>query len=256
VTAAPSGPLRSPVDGILFDVDDTLVDTKRAFAQALAGVRAAFLQHLTTDDDAALLEAWRADVGGHYRAYTRGEVTARVQRMTRANALHREFGGPALDDGRFDEWDAVFVAGFEAAWTPHTDARQVIDSLRAAGIAVGALSNAPVAHQTRKMQATGLADVPLLVGVDTLGVGKPDPRVFLEACRLLGTDPGATVYVGDELDVDAVAAVRAGLAGVWLDRPGPRRVPVSAEDVEAAVASGVRVIGSLDELAQALELPA
>jgi putative hydrolase of the HAD superfamily len=60
----------------------------------------------------------------------------------------------------------------------------------------------------------------VLVGVDTLGVGKPDPRVFAEACRRLGTAPGRTAYVGDELDVDARAATAAGLLGIWLDRPG------------------------------------
>jgi putative hydrolase of the HAD superfamily len=98
----------------------------------------------------------------------------------------------------------------------------------------------------------GLAEsVPMLVGVDTLGYGKPDPRVFVEACRVLGTDPARTAYVGDELDVDAVAARRAGLVGVWLDRPGPRRVPVSEAEVSAA---GVLVVRGLDELPAALGL--
>ena len=120
------------------------------------------------------------------------------------------------------------------------------------GIAVGALSNASVDYQSLKLERVGLADlVPMLVGVDTLGFGKPDPRVFIEACRLLGTDPARTAYVGDELDVDAVAARAAGLVGVWLDRPGPRRVPVSEHDVSA---SGVVVIRGLGELADALAL--
>ena len=98
-------------------------------------------------------------------------------------------------------------------------------------------------YQTLKLEAVGLAaDVPMLVGVDTLGVGKPDPRVFVEACRRLGTAPGRTVYVGDELDIDAQAASAAGLLGVWLDRPGPRRIEVSAEEIAAA---GVATISSL-----------
>ncbi|GAA4627184.1 HAD family hydrolase [Cellulomonas oligotrophica] len=86
------------------------------------------------------------------------------------------------------------------------------------------------------------------------GVGKPDPRVFVEACRRLGTDPARTAYVGDELDVDARAAAAAGLVGVWVDRPGPRRVPVTDEDVAAARAAGVHVVRSLDELPEVLGL--
>ena len=117
---------------------------------------------------------------------------------------------------------------------------------------VGALSNASVAYQTLKLERVGLAgSVPLLVGVDTLGFGKPAPEVYLEACRRLGTDPARTAYVGDELDVDAVAARAAGLIGVWLDRPGPRRVPVSDEEIAA---SGVVVLHGLADLPAALGL--
>ncbi len=122
------------------------------------------------------------------------------------------------------------------------------------GVAVGALSNAGVEYQTGKMRATGMAEVPVLVGVDTLGVGKPDARVFLEACRRLGTDPARTVYVGDELDIDALAAARVGLIGVWLDRSGPRRVPVPQPELDEAVATGVRMISSLDELPSVIGL--
>ena len=237
------------VDGVLFDIDDTLVATRDAFRGALAGVLARYAPGADVD---AALAAWRADVNGHYRAYTRGERTFRDQRMTRANELHAAFGGPELDDAGYDAWDALFEEGFAAGWTAHEDADAVLARLLEAGIVVGALTNARAAYQTTKLARAGLGDrLEVLVGVDTLGVGKPDARVFLEACRRLGTAPARTAYVGDELDVDAVAAREAGLVGVWLDRPGPRRVPVTEAEVAAA---GVDVIGSLDELPAVLGL--
>src|SRR5690606_22584142 len=116
------------------------------------------------------------------------------------------------------------------------------------------LSNALVELQTRKLAAAGLPDVPLLVGVDTLGFGKPDPRVFAEACRRLGTDPARTAYVGDELDVDARAALAAGLVGVWLDRPGARRVRVTTREIDAARRARVVAIAGLTELPDAFSL--
>jgi len=133
----------------------------------------------------------------------------------------------------------------------HADAAAAVRHLLDAGIRVGALSNAATDYQVRKLTRAGLAaDVPLLVGVDTLGFGKPDPRVFAEACRRLGTEPGRTAYVGDELDVDARAATAAGLRGVWLARPGlgskgVRELHALPTDV---------VIASLDELPAALGL--
>jgi len=240
------------LDGVLFDIDDTLVDTRGAFGHALAGVARRYLPALPEDRHAELVTVWRADVGGHYAAYTRGEVGYTEQRMARANELHERFGGPALDDAGFARWDETFEAEFSGAWSAHEDVDAVVDRLLAAGLAVGALSNAAVAYQTRKLDRAALLErVPMLVGVDTLGFGKPDPRVFVEACRRLGTAPERTAYVGDELDVDAAAARAAGLVGVWLDRPGSRRVPISDEEIADA---GVLVVTSLDELPAALGL--
>jgi putative hydrolase of the HAD superfamily len=243
------------IQGVLLDVDDTLVDTRAAFAAALA---AALHVHVPGLDEDALLRAqrvWRADVGGHYRRYTAGEVDHRTQRMARANELHAVLGGPALDDDGFAAWDAAFEAAFAEAWGAHDDAAWVVDTLLAAGVAVAALTNAATAYQREKLRRVGLADrVDVVVGVDTLGVGKPDPAVFREACRRLGTEPGRTAYVGDELDVDALGAVAAGLVGVWVDRPGPVRLDVPPEDVTAARAAGVRIVPSLRELPETLGL--
>jgi putative hydrolase of the HAD superfamily len=217
VTGLPAG----PVDGVLFDVDDTLVDTHGAFAQALAAVSRTWLPGLDPARDVEVLDHWRADAGGRYRRYTRGEVSYREQRMARANDLHAAFGGPVLDDAAYDEWNTLFEDRFTGSWAAHDDAAAVVRQLLDAGIVVGALTNAATEYQVAKLTRTGLIDdVPLLVGVDTLGFGKPDPRVFAEACRRLGTSPARTAYVGDELDVDARAATAAGLRGVWLARPG------------------------------------
>jgi putative hydrolase of the HAD superfamily len=241
-----------PVEGVLFDVDDTLVDTRGAFAHALAAVAGAYLP-ASADAVPEMLRVWREDAGAFYRAYTRGELGYVEQRWRRANALHRAFGGPVLSEADFAAWDEVFEGGFVAGWSPHPDASSVIDRLLAAGLPVGALSNAGVAYQEDKLARTGFAGrVPMLVGVDTLGVGKPHPSVFREAARRLGTAPERTVYVGDELDIDAAAARAAGLVGVWLDRPGGRRVEVTAAEIAAA---DVPVIHTLADLPALMPLP-
>src|SRR5664280_1371588 len=57
---------------------------------------------------------------------------------------------------------------------------------------------------------------------DTLVYGKPDVRAFHHACRLLESAPTETIYVGDHLEIDAIAARRP-----WLrsrrSRDGHRR---------------------------------
>ncbi|PJI93244.1 HAD family hydrolase [Luteimicrobium subarcticum] len=245
--AAP-GEWAGAVDAVLLDVDDTLVDTRGAFTASVDAVRRAFLPDVGPERLDAMVALWRADPHGRYRAYTRGEVTFDEQRRRRADELHRAFGGPPVDEASYPAWLEVFWGAFEAAWRPFADARTTVDALTRAGLLVGAVTNAGADLQRRKLAACGLADVPVLVTVETFGVGKPDPRVFREGAHLLGADPGRTVYVGDELDVDALGAVRAGLRGVWLDRPGTRRGGPHAEDPATAVAAGAVVVPALTGL--------
>lgn len=238
---------RPAVRAVLFDVDDTLVDTAGAFAAALAAVAQEHLPHLSAEEHVRMLALWRADARGHYRRFTRGEITHSQQRRARAAELHEAFGGPSLqDDDLFARWDARYDEAFASAWRPFDDALACVRQVAARGLAIGAVTNARREVQQAKLRRCGLAeDVPLVVTLDTFGVGKPDPRVFIEACRVLGAEPGATIYVGDELDVDARAAQAAGLRGVWLDRPGRRRGGAFSEDPEAARAEGLAVITDL-----------
>ncbi|GAB2486498.1 HAD family hydrolase [Promicromonospora xylanilytica] len=253
------------MDGILFDVDDTLVDTKGAFALALAAVRAEYLPHVEPEREPEILSHWRTDPGGYYARYTRGEMDHVTQRRLRAVLLHETFGGAPVTPSSFTAWDALFWGTFEKSWTAHTDAVAAVHAVVAAGIRVGVVTNAAAELQERKLKLAGLGDLPVLVGVDTLGFGKPDPRVFLEGARLLGTEPARTAYVGDEPAVDALAAHQAGLTGVWLDRAGHRRGPGyhggpalpdgalgDAQDPVALRAAGVVVIETLEELPAAL----
>ena len=44
-------------------------------------------------------------------------------------------------------------------------------------------------------------------------------RIFHAACDALGVEPGATLHIGDDLELDVLAARRAGLHAAWLLRP-------------------------------------
>jgi putative hydrolase of the HAD superfamily len=243
------------VDGVLLDVDDTLVDTRGAFAKAISAVAVAYLPHVSAERHAQLLDHWRSDPGGHYRRYTRGETDHLTQRRLRADLLHRTFGGEPVTSESFAVWDDLFWGTFERSWVAFDDALPALAALRAAGVAVGVVTNAATELQERKLRSAELADgLPVLVGVDTFGYGKPDPRVFIAGATKLGTDPARTAYVGDEPTVDAFGAHEAGLIGVWLDRPGARRDGEHDLDVETMRAAGVRVVSSLADLPGALGL--
>ncbi|KFI06114.1 HAD family hydrolase [Massilia sp. BSC265] len=78
-----------------------------------------------------------------------------------------------------------------------------------------------VTNGNADLQTIGLArHFDASVAAPTFGVAKPDPRIFLEACKLLGVAPHEAVYVGDDLLLDVQGAQRAGLRAVWMNRIG------------------------------------
>lgn len=89
---------------------------------------------------------------------------------------------------------------------------------------LGVISNAtaPVPPLLRRL---GLADYfEAIVDSVTVGVEKPDPRIFHAACEAMGVAPAECVYVGDLYHVDVVGARAAGLSPVLLDPTGERDV--------------------------------
>jgi putative hydrolase of the HAD superfamily len=224
------------IRGVLLDVDDTLVDTRSAFAAGIAHVVARWLPHLDAVAREATLRHWVSDAEGHFRAYTLGEIDVVEQRRRRVAALHAAFGGPVVDTQLFEAWDAAFEEAFRAAWRPCPDASPLLDVLDAAGVARGVVTNLRIGYQREKLAAVGLLGrVGVLVGMDAFGVGKPDPRMFRHACAVLGVEPAEAAYVGAALEVDARGARDAGLLGVWLDRHGTGESPQDVAVVRSLV---------------------
>jgi putative hydrolase of the HAD superfamily len=56
------------------------------------------------------------------------------------------------------------------------------------------------------------------VSARDFGVGKPDARIFHEACRLVGAAPHEVLHIGDDWALDIVGAHGAGLRSAWVRR--------------------------------------
>jgi putative hydrolase of the HAD superfamily len=107
---------------------------------------------------------------------------------------------------------------------------------------IAVLSNGNQEQQEEKISRTGLGRyIDIVLTSDHLGVAKPDPRAFEQACVRLGVPAHAAVYVGDQLEVDALAATAAGLRGIWLNRNG------------GTVPPGIEAVDNLTDLPRLIE---
>lgn len=110
------------------------------------------------------------------------------------------------------------------SWTePGT--REALQALLDDGYRLAVVSNADgrVEGVLRDVELRDLFE--FVLDSEVVGVEKPDPAIFLEACRRLGLAPEACLYVGDLYPVDYLGATRAGMAAVLLDPLGLHRGP-------------------------------
>jgi putative hydrolase of the HAD superfamily len=112
-------------------------------------------------------------------------------------------------------FDALFAHYARAdAWRAATGAAEALAALRAHGLRLGVVSNFD--HRLEPILA-GLGLRPFFDAVvrpSEAGAAKPDPRIFACALARLGAAPEAAVYVGDDAELDVVAARAAGLAAI------------------------------------------
>jgi putative hydrolase of the HAD superfamily len=197
---------------VLFDLDDTLVDHGSALrAGAHALVNAARLS--TNPDDFAT--RWKAIHAEKYPRYLRGEL--RYEDMCRERirgAIDAELSAESADS-----LFATYMNAYQAAWRLFDDVPSCLAALR--GHRLGVITNGRSAEQRKKLEVLRIEHLFSHVAVsEDAGVAKPDPKIFLGACAALGVGPDSVVYVGDNRDIDYLAALSAGMSAVWLDRAG------------------------------------
>jgi putative hydrolase of the HAD superfamily len=225
--------LRVP-KAILFDLDGTLCDEGHAVDAGLAAFHAAHGEVLGLPIE-ALRKRWRELSLRYFPDFLSGKLSLWEQRRMRMFDLFAQ-NGARLTEAEADRVYSVFLEGYGHSWRAFPDTLGAIQELSPYRLAV--LTNGYIDIQTAKLRATGL--IQYFESVFTphqLGAAKPDPEAFLSACRRIDCDPQDCIFVGDDLEVDVLASVRAGLRGVWVNRNSP--APVQPE---------VPVIATLAEL--------
>jgi len=229
-------PPKSPA-AILFDVDGTLMDDRRAVLSALTSFHSRVGRELGISADDLVIR-WRELLQLHFGRYLAGEITMREQRRARVIDLFTASKinlSPEMADGIFETYES----DYRASWAAYPDALPALEVLN--GYVLAVLSNGDLAQQTDKLRVGGMVrHFSRIFTSSDVGRAKPDPDAFSRACQRLDISPNHCIFVGDSLELDARASAVAGLKGIWLDRTCNGADP----------GSDIRVIRSL------LELPA
>lgn len=199
--------------GVLFDLDGTLVDSIPDLTQSI-------------DEMLTALGRPRTQPGA-----VRTWVGHGLQ-----NLVERALGSDADFDRAYEVFKARYAHNNGRLSRPYPHARALLEKCRAAGFAVGLVTNKAAAF-THPLLAQvgweGLFDV--VVSGDTAAAKKPDPAPVLHALAVLRLDPVAAVLVGDSIS-DVEAGRRACLRGVYAVSYGYNHgQPLDPSQVEAVV---------------------
>ncbi|MGZ3182925.1 MAG: HAD family hydrolase [Telluria sp.] len=169
---------------VLFDLDGTLADTAPDLAAAVN-----------------LLRTARGLEPTPY-AILRPTASAGARGMIGA-----AFGLTPADPG-YEELRVQWFDNYQAAMAVHSTlfagVAELLDGIRAAGLAWGIVTNKPARFTDPLVGMIGLDHAGCVVSGDTTGYAKPHPAPLLEGARRLGVKPEECWYVGDDLrDVEA-----------------------------------------------------
>jgi putative hydrolase of the HAD superfamily len=194
-----------PIDAVIFDLDDTLIDwwgsietclrriAPNAVTEALLTHCRSTLWHLDPTESFT----WHRNTWAlHYFRQTEWAVALPHMPQAEREALMQ----------RFD--DELFVEFF-------VEIESTLDELAASTRLAILSNNHLLADEVRRLGLDRWFDIALHASAPTQ---KPHPDAFGPVLSALGLEPGRCAYVGDSVKADVNGSMGAGLVPVWVDR--------------------------------------
>jgi FMN phosphatase YigB (HAD superfamily) len=223
--------LAHPPKGIVFDLDDTLVDHKSWMLRKLEAI-------------------FPETFSGHVDETTFFMCAAQlIDEGERALLIDRLLILLALPTTLRDSGIAAYRAAIVSDTPLFPDVVPMLATLKAAGLPVAILTDNPPATQKVKLQhAPGLRSVDVVIYAREHGNEKPDSAGFLETAHALSTEPKHLVMIGDNYFRDGIGAVQAGyMHALIVRREGGFLSPHAgiAARTPAQIASKIDMVDSL-----------
>jgi putative hydrolase of the HAD superfamily len=235
---------RAPLAAVIFDLDDTLHDDTVAYTRAAERV-AEDVARRHGIDAGALQSAYIAEVQRFWGNLSSEQLTESIGDV-RTSMWRAALRAVGIDDLGLGERCAAEYNRFRKdelkLWPGVLD---LLSALRREGLRLALLTNGFAETHREKIAQLELNDAfDVLFIADEVGMLKPDPRLFLYACKQLGVEPAAAAMVGDRYERDIVGAAEAGLYTVWLNARGDS-LPPGAREPDALVREFAEVEGAL-----------
>lgn len=200
---------------IFFDLDDTLHDHLKPFANAL---HECVLNLPESASDLTLYKEFRRMSDLLWEEYSSEKLGLEELRAQRIMFALESFGV------RLSFIEALqFQEQYEkelSSLTLFPEVPTLLPRLKAAGFKLGIITNGPVGHQYNKIRTLGLleyVDEEMIFISDAVGSAKPDPQIFHYVSEKASLPPEDLLYIGDTWANDIDAPIKAGWQAIWFN---------------------------------------
>lgn len=228
---------------LFFDLDHTLVDTRRQYQEALAlTVSRLYGDGLPGD----FIERFLHHHEALWPLYDDRVLTMDELRRERFLRAWRDYG-VERSTAEADAFQAAYDAVFDETVHAFPGTAFMLETLRDEW-SFGIITNGAPDLQWRKLRAAGLdaffAEEAVIVS-ERVGRAKPHAEVFLAACEALRVQPAAAVMIGDNWDADICGARGVGMTALWYV---PDRAAVVPEVGETPLRTPAEVVHAVRTL--------
>lgn len=213
--------MRSPIEAILFDLDDTLIDRQRTQSALLTVILGELPELFTGLDRQKIGNAFYVSDQQSIAAFEQG-ASQDVVRLTRGQAFLELLDLPQEQAPRIAE---LYMHHYPLVGRPVPGAGSVLAEL-SRNYPLGLVSNGFADMQRRKMDVLGFSRLfDCMVFSSQAGFRKPHPKIFQQAALQVSCTPPQCVFVGDSYDDDVIGARAAGMQTCWYNPEGTRLLP-------------------------------
>jgi|TARA_R100000963_G_C4631475_1_gene96476 putative hydrolase of the HAD superfamily len=199
---------------IYFDLDDTLLDHKKAERAGLRDVHQHFDMFEGISEN-QLLDTYHHINKGLWEEYGRGEIDRHELHRRRFSETLVELG---LDKSMHEEAGKVYMNYYRNHWEWIDGAKDAYDKI-AKKYKVGIITNGFAETQRLKIDQFQLRETARQIVIsEDVGVMKPDPKIFDHSTELAGVNRGEILYVGDSFTSDVTGGAKAGWKVAWYTR--------------------------------------
>ncbi len=199
------------IKNVFIDLDDTLLDFRRAEREALSRT----LTHFGYEPKDEILDRYNQINESFWRRLEKGELDRPTLKRERYRQLAAEYNLELTPEELNLRYESELSKGHYFL----DGAEQLLHQLKNDGYRLYLATNGSANIQHRRIASAGIE--PLLDGIfisQEVGSYKPD-RMYFEACfeRIADFKRSETVMVGDSLSSDIKGGKNAGISTVWYN---------------------------------------